>query len=288
MKHVFVASPPMRCFFVRQPPPDSTTSKMVVMSRPDVKISDIEVQVIWLLRTLWEDGRPLFLARLTTIVDELERLLQSEPEAKSLITARVASVIGDLSIIAQCLRQLELYQPWANGFEYHSVDVRDGIKNEFPAQNTKWVALVLGFRDKDLPKSQILTLGEPTDGRFEYPVGKRRTQQHVEMMRRAEANLDAFWESVGQLMQRKGPKIEGTAVQKPFALGRELQRTPEWVQPPKAGPDTANKMGLQDDVDQILTKPFSTLYFGSESSSPTVARQPPKNKIKTRGTPIAK
>lgn len=42
LKHAFVASPPMRRFFVRQPPPDSTTSMISVMSRPGMKLSDVE------------------------------------------------------------------------------------------------------------------------------------------------------------------------------------------------------------------------------------------------------
>lgn len=289
LKHVFVASPPMRRFFVRQPPLDSTTSKIVVMSRPDAKLSDIEGQVIWLLRTLWEDGQPLFFARLTIVVDELDRLLQSEPQAKTLVTSYVASIIGDLSIIAQCLRQLEFYQPWANGFEFQSVEHLDGIKSEYAEKNTKWAALILGFQDKDLLRSSVATLGDPTGGRFEYPVGKRRTQQHVEMMRQAEANLDVFWASVDQLMKNKGTSIEGTAVKKLFALGRELQRTPEWVPLPKVVPDTANKKNVsQDDVDQFLTKPFSILYFGSETSGSALALRSSKNKVKTRGAPNSK
>lgn len=284
LKHVVVASPPMRHFFVRQPPQDSTTSIINIMSRPGVKFSDIEGQVFWLLRTLWEDGRPLFLVRLTIIVDELERLLQSEPEAKNMLSAHVASVIGELSIIAQCLRQLELFQPWANGFEYKMVDYEKDIKSDFATQNTKWRALITGLHDKELVKSPILALGDPTGGRFDYPVGKRRTQQNVETMRRAEANLDAFWESVDQLMRKKGAGIEGTAVKRLFSLGRALQRTPEWVPPPKAEPDTANKkMSQDDDVEQSLTRPFSALYFGSQTSGFTLAPQPPKTKVKTRG-----
>lgn len=141
---------------------------MTFMSRPEIlNLSGVEKHVVWLLRALMEDGEQLFLVRLTTIVDELERLLQAEPGAKSLVTAYVASVIGDLSILAQCLRQLELYQPWSSGFESHAVSLLDDIKSEFAAQNTKWAALVSGFRGQEVVKSQVVTLGDPTGGRFE-------------------------------------------------------------------------------------------------------------------------
>lgn len=46
-------------------------------------------------------------------------------------------------------------------------------------------------------------------------------------MRQAEANLDALWASVDQVMQKKGASIDRTAVKKLLTLGRELQRTPE-------------------------------------------------------------
>lgn len=139
-------------------------------------------------------------------------------------------------------------------------------------------------------QSQIVRLGETTGGRFKYPVGKSRTQQHVEMMRQAEANLDAFCASVDQLMQRKGPSIEGIAVKKLLNLDRELQRTPEWSHPLKAGSNPANTMVSQDDVEQIplLTKPFSTLYFSSETSGAVLPLRPPKTKVKPRRAPNSK
>lgn len=285
LKSVVVASPPMRGLFVRQPPLDSTNSVISVMSRPGVKLSNLDGQVLWLLRTLWEDGQSLFLAGLTNVVDELERLLNSEPEVKNLIDAYVASIIGDLSIISQCLRQLELYQPWANGFESQLVDHEDGLKESYAAESTKWAALLRGFRDRDLVGSQILALGEPTGGRFEYPVGKRRTQQNVEKMRQAEANLDAFWANVDHMTQKKGGNIEGTAVKRLLSLGREIQRTPEWIEPPKAEPSTADhKTTTHEDVDDMLVRPFSALYFGKSESSGAVLPLPSrKDKVKTRG-----
>lgn len=283
LKHVVVASPPIRHLFVRQPPPNPLSSKIVIMSRPGIELSDIEEQVVWLLRTLWEDEQPLFLARLTTIIDELERLLQSEPEAKSLISAYVASTIGDLSIIAQCQRQLELFQPWANSFDHHSVDHLEDIKEQYTVKTKKWRNLISNFQEDALKTSRIVSLGEPTGKRFDYPVGKRRTQQNVEMMRQAEANLDAFWASIDQLMQKGKASIEGTAVNKLLSLGRELQRTPEWSPPPKNEPDTENKTPSHDAIDELLTKPFSTLYFDSKSSSPSANERTAKTKIKTRG-----
>jgi len=64
-----------------------------------------------------DDGEDLETLGLTMVVDELEHFINSKPVAKSLISPLVGRSIGDLSIVAQCYRQLELYQPWAQEFE---------------------------------------------------------------------------------------------------------------------------------------------------------------------------
>jgi hypothetical protein len=78
LKVAVAASPPMHKFFVREPP-DGDNSAILVKSRPEVKKTKAEENLIWLLRTLWENDNQLFLARLPLVVDELERLIQAEP-----------------------------------------------------------------------------------------------------------------------------------------------------------------------------------------------------------------
>lgn len=87
LKASVAASPPMRRFYVRQPPTDVNSTRLQVMSRRGVNMSKIESQLTWLLSTLWEDSQQLFLVRLPLALDELERLLLAEPEAKDLVSA---------------------------------------------------------------------------------------------------------------------------------------------------------------------------------------------------------
>ncbi|POS75154.1 hypothetical protein DHEL01_v206455 [Diaporthe helianthi] len=287
LKQVVVASPPMRNFFVRQPPPDSVTPMIAVMSKPRVKPNKTEEHVLWLLRTLWEDDRALFFARFTIVMDELDRVINSESTAKEMISAHVASIIGDLSIIAQCMHQLELYQPWANGFESQSLDYEESHKKAYSEQNANWTALIVAFRtERSANADKVVHLGRPSGGRFDYPVDKRRTLQNVDKMRQAEANLDAFWETIDTIMKKRGTRVEGTAVEKLLSQGRVLQRTPEWVEPPKAEHSAVSKAMPEAEVDVLLTRPFSTLYFGTESSKPVLHSQTSK-KVKTHGTPNA-
>lgn len=89
-----IASPPWRKYFVREPPVDADSSRILVMTKSGVKMNKTETQLLWLLRTLWEDDKQLFLIGMRLVLDELERLLQTDPEAKELISAHIAQAIG--------------------------------------------------------------------------------------------------------------------------------------------------------------------------------------------------
>ncbi|KAH7217223.1 hypothetical protein BKA60DRAFT_62282 [Fusarium oxysporum] len=106
-----LSSPPIRKFFTRMPPPDPYTSDMNVIPRAGVKITEVDKEVMFLILTLWKDDWGLFIARLPLVVDELERLMQADSKADALMSAHAAKILGNIAIIAQCLKQLELYQP---------------------------------------------------------------------------------------------------------------------------------------------------------------------------------
>lgn len=48
-----------------------------------------------------------------TIVDAIQHLLDDNPRAKALISPWVASLLSKLSVVSECLRQLNFFQPWA-------------------------------------------------------------------------------------------------------------------------------------------------------------------------------
>jgi len=74
----------------------------------------------------------------------------------------------------------------------------------------------------------VAKFGSPTDGRFYYPSDKRRTQVTTQSMRKAEANLDLFWEKVDGHYRRKIGKSLDQTVEHIFMEARSpLERTPE-------------------------------------------------------------
>ncbi|KAF7553797.1 hypothetical protein G7Z17_g3396 [Cylindrodendrum hubeiense] len=277
LKIAVVASPPMRKFYVRESNDDVNSTKIAVRSKTGVKMNKIEEHLTWLLRTLWEDDKPLFFIRLPLVVDELERLIQAEPQAEALISSRIAEIIGDLSIISRCSRQLDIYYPWAQSFESGWVNWKDIVEKDFAQLSRPWGQIISALRDQNLVK--VAKLSEPSPGKFTYPLGKRRTRENVDALRRAEANLDNVWIHVDRIMAAASVRLDGTAVQRLLSQPRMLRRTPEWVEPATSAKD---KQVAAPDVD-ALVQPFSAL-FCSPLSTPASTVQP-KAKTKTRGAP---
>lgn len=273
LKSSVVASPPMRKFYVREPSDGKT--EIAVRSRTGVKLTKVEENLIWLLRTLWEDEDQLFLASQPLVVDELERLIQAEPQAQALISGRVAKLISDISIISQCLRQLDLYHPWALNFDQAFQDRRDEIQQGYTQLAEPWRQMFSALEDQNL--GRLAKLSDPSGGKFTYPFGKRRTRENVDALRQAEAKLDDVWASVDRIFAAEPVQLDGTAVQHLLSQPRMLQRTPEWVETATAVKD---KQVAAPDV-EALVQPFSAL-FCDPLNTPGDTTQP---KTKTKGTP---
>ncbi|KAK3319886.1 hypothetical protein B0T19DRAFT_451324 [Cercophora scortea] len=254
-------------------------------SPPDASLFyKVTGQLLWLLETLREDGRNLHSCRLPAIVDELDRLLKAEPQARELVSPYTARLIGELSIVAECLRQLDIYQPWANGFENALETREEDIRREF-AERTASEARVLAALQED-NVAVLRPFGDPSDKKFEYPVGKRRSKANVDKMRAAEANLDKFWAEADELIRAKAGPLTGTALQQLLSQPRLLQRTPEWVEPAA----DANKKPSQTGADALPESFSAVWHLGPEPPSArreVLAAEPAKTKPKTRGAPRA-
>ena len=277
-----VASPPWRKHFVREPPVDADSSRILVVMKSGVKMNKTETQLLWLLRILWEDDKQLFLIGMPLVLDELERLLQTDPEAKQLVSAHIAQAIGNLSILSQCMTQLSLYQPWARSFESGLVDAEAGIKKEYEEQTRLLAKIKSALHENSLTRAA--RLGEPSGSKFSYPSDKRRTKETTDALIQAERNLDVFWATIDQLLYNGCGSLDGTAVGRLLSQHRPLQRTPEWIEDPAAN-KTRGGQPAHVDLDPIY-KPLSTLYFEDSRAKPEDSGHTPaapKAKTKTRG-----
>ncbi|KAM0246503.1 hypothetical protein ACHAQJ_010185 [Trichoderma viride] len=278
LKQEVVASPPMRKFFVRLPPIDNASSVISVKSK-GLNMTKVQSQLLYLLRTLWEDDQNLFLLRLSCVVDELERLLLSENAASDLISNNVARTISNISIISQCLHQLEIYQPWAQNFEEAATDMKTDLEKAFVRKSKPWAQIHASLSDANVAKAA--NLADPLLETFSYPFHKPRSKENVDKLRRAEKNLDMFWNEVDRLTHSGCSMFRGCAVHNLLLQAHLLQRTPEWIEQPAS----QNIIAIP-----VVEQPLSSLYFGlwdnrSQEQATTDARAKGiKTKVKTKGT----
>ncbi|KAE8348864.1 hypothetical protein BDV28DRAFT_142538 [Aspergillus coremiiformis] len=266
-------SPPMRSFFVRAEP-QYGQDNIRTMSKDSFVADKKRDRLSFLLVTLW-DERNRHLAGLHTIMDELDRLIETEKSIKGLLSSWVMSTISDLSLMSECQHQFSLFQPWAATFESKIAEKEQEIKGDYMRNVDRWSQF-----DTEMEELPLGVAGDPSDGRFYYPVDKRRTRETTGALQRAEANLDAFWKKADSLLINKDGISQHAAIRHLLAQDRILRRTPDWIEPVRnAEPaPSANELCL----------PLSQMYFDLEQRTqstvlPDAGPAANKLKVKTRG-----
>ncbi|KAI0012121.1 hypothetical protein F4779DRAFT_634663 [Xylariaceae sp. FL0662B] len=264
---VLSASPPMRSHNVRGVPAPGDAGKLrAMLTIPEAPHTDAKSMLLWLFSSL-STFLKRFLFSPKTLLTELELLIRKDPSAKRLITGWVAKKIATFAIICECLHQISLYQPWAAGFKHDMILHRTALFQDI--ESSKKHTDVRSARAKDIWPI-VAPHGRLTDGRFRYPASKRRTRENVEAMRRAEANLDHFWEPLLVSLT----SIDGMSPRIQTLFKRELQRTGPWVEPAK--------LPKEDKAETVLVAPFGDLKL-QNTAKVKVDSAVEKVKKKTRG-----
>lgn len=216
------------------------------------------------------------------ILDEVDYQINNNREANASITSRVAGMISDVSILSECWRQINLFQPWFG----ISQSVSKSEEQEEEYRTRLWSRVQMLSDLMVLKDLHLADLGNPTTSKFRYPVDKRRTQDTNQIMQRAERNLDLFWERVDQFFIARNDIELHESLRRLFSDNRVLRRTPNWVEKPKAS--TPASTGVADNT-QGSSKPLSQLYFNQWHTAGNGVEpwrpMPVKIKIKTRGEP---
>jgi hypothetical protein len=58
-----------------------------------------------------------------------------------------ANLFSDLTLLAETLHQIDLYQPWASKFEHNVVDDDEVIKADFAESLSTFAELIRDFKD---------------------------------------------------------------------------------------------------------------------------------------------
>ncbi|KAI0105998.1 hypothetical protein F4814DRAFT_81233 [Daldinia grandis] len=263
--------------WARWSPPIQPLYRLNVPESPDAKLSittgntepnPIEAIYLWVLHMMAD---PINLRNIgvKSCVQELERIAH-DPEGRKFITPFVAEQFSDIFVMAESIRQIGLFQPWAAAFDTQIKDkgARRQISDEF-----KHTAKTLGpLYNLDWP-SGAGKLGARLT-RMRYPIDEPLNKTNVEAMQAAEGALDAFWdEAINQLR-----KVELWTGRVKDVLSKEPERSRPWVEPSgKASSSDAvadipgnppSFQPLQEqqqqpllEVDERARKVFATLFY---------------------------
>ena len=268
LKQGVPASPPLRSLFVREPQEKNTT-----IIRVRTKNGIGKNNLLWMFSLLW-DEQQVFLYGLSNLMDELDRVLNKDAAQKQNVSPWVADKISVLSILAESLRQLKFFQPWANGSENEAMHMDAALKAGFAESMSDLVNIVSGAE-----KLSVAEKGNPSSRFFYYPTDKRRTRQTVEDMRQAENRLDAFWNAVDQHFANDAG---GWSLSQALPEHRELHRTPAWVEVfEESGTGSGSD---HQEPSQWPARPISLdTERESHSPAPHLGTLPLRTKTKTRG-----
>ncbi|KAF7952687.1 hypothetical protein EAE96_005918 [Botrytis aclada] len=260
------SSPPLRHHFTRAPQAPGTINMHIM---PKDESSPFFHKPWGLLLILWDrEKRDLF--GLTNVIDAFEQLMQDPEESKN-ISSYIADRFSDLAILSRALYEVENYQPWAATFDDEYNNNHQGEVLRITMKDVVFNMDYIEYMDSVL--KGIVQYCMPGDGKFRYPVNKKRTKQNTEQMISAERNLDFFWEKFDANWKKLTRKnIDACFGGHPPRKRGEIQRTSAWAEPLQIKSTTQSQ------------KDTSTQEWAHDEENNKVKTKSKKAKSKTRGS----
>ncbi|KAL8690232.1 MAG: hypothetical protein Q9218_004270 [Villophora microphyllina] len=200
------------------------------------------------------------------IMDEMERIMSSDPTQRDIVDTNMNIQISKLAALAQIDDALGRHQP----------KIQATLEDSPSVLRHHMVRLdVINDVERHLHGTSLGQYTKPRSA-FVYPVGKKPTPQHIEQMRRAEAKLDAFWDHVDT--NKFKPRTGKTLLE---WLGdritiRNVRRTQPWQPDAQKLPRPAPLQTYQPfpsstpaTIDKLPTKPVTKQKTRGETSSST-------------------
>ena len=195
------------------------------------------------------------------VLDEMERMI-SESNQRTQFGTEILEALSRLATFAEIRDMLNRHQPTIQCSQDYGIMIEEDMVR-------------LGVIDKLeslLARIPLIEYVKPQSA-FNYPVWKKRTAQHTEQMRSAEAKLDRFWKQVDSgMLNRTGKTLQewmGGRI-----TSREIQRTPPWQ------PDEEQRK--HKGLPTLIPSQFSCYHENSASATVNFPKEG-KNKEKTRG-----
>lgn len=133
--------------------------------------------------------------RVNTHLNELERVGETDGQARDLFTPRVKSLLSDLSVLFQCGNQLIPYAPWVSTFYHEAKRCVEDLEWEYQ-KGVYFIPILRGI----IMANYSGTPGDISDRKFRYSIERRRAHEPTVTLQAAERALYSFWHKVDNLV----------------------------------------------------------------------------------------
>jgi hypothetical protein len=255
LHHGLPASPPLRSLFTRALLLHGNT-RTLIRSGVDVELDPL----LWIVNKMWDPSqRRLYGPQ--NLVDEMERLVFAEPQQHERISPWVATHFADLGLWVRIKHEVDSYQPWAAGFETAEESFKTDIETEFHKR-----FVLLTDMNSTIPNLTLGKVGYPCDEKFFYPSDKRLSKSNAQSMRKAEMNLDLFWQEVERQYEAKTGRGLAYTFDDLIPVNSEIERTPGWIESAEETPEKSEAAETTAQPDDLV-KPMSNVELKQEKHS---------------------
>ncbi|KAI4619016.1 hypothetical protein J4E83_005968 [Alternaria metachromatica] len=214
--------------------------------------------------------------KLHFLLDFLETHCQREPSARQKLSPMIEVTLNELSISVECLHQLRIsscYDFLGNMFSHlDKKPLLPGMLEDFCKGLEAWRGTMSSCCEGIIAPN----LGDPTDGKFNYPSEDAHSKQTVDARRKAERNLDRFWRYVDNSFRKLTGCSQHDTIRRLFEEGGPMRRTAQWHDPEDLGttsiPVVYEYIPVFEsfhDSTQEITGNFNRLALASKSKSKT-------------------
>ncbi|KIW21757.1 uncharacterized protein PV07_12814, partial [Cladophialophora immunda] len=226
--------------------------------------------LIFLFRNMWNDKDSEVLG-LSNLIDELDRLIDTDPKQKNRLSRWSLEVLSDLGLAVQVEHELDHDLHFMHAIHSDLGLSRQKTREEFRRRFPTF-ELLDKFEEDAVPPMQ-------DNPHFDYPSDRRRTAPRVEKMRKAERELDLFWQRIDKHFADKAGKVPHEAFRECFRGLRSIQRTPEWIEVSKV--DKSMESGDSHSISSGPSLPWDTNDLRQQLPKGELPKQS-KKKEKTR------
>lgn len=224
------------------------------------------------------DDHALQLHRLRPVVQEAHYMLEQDTEAGRLIDTCLLVDFFDLAVLADLQYCIHSLRPYSDS--WFAAGVSDDVYL-VKSQEAFWHRCTDLCGAVFLSAKKTTALGDPLDGRFNYPLEKRRTAETVKQMQSAETTLKTFWEQMRLHTRRYGIILDAFFAWHLTSSPLAIRTTQDWDEK-QAGSAQPRHSDPGSSYEEHNYRKFDASPAGNENKKAEIALEE-KTKTKTRG-----